>query len=81
VLCKGTSLFTCWSDFKCFNVKLYINALVGVIIKVIKCSSVSSICSCRRNTMNTEISTDCNSDGISSIDEERNGWRNHIQVP
>jgi len=26
---------TCWSDFKCFNVKFYISALVGVIIKVI----------------------------------------------
>ena len=25
---------TCWSDFKCFNVKFYISALVGVIIKV-----------------------------------------------
>jgi len=26
---------TCWSDFKCFNVKFYISAFVGVIIKVI----------------------------------------------
>ena len=25
---------TCWSDFKCFNVKFYICALVGVMIKV-----------------------------------------------
>jgi len=31
--------------------------------------------------MNTEISTDCNSDGISLIDDERNSWRNPIQVP
>jgi len=44
-------------------------------------SSVSSICSRRRNAMNTEISTDCNSDGISLIDDERNSWRNPIQVP
>ena len=27
---------TCWSDFKCFNVKFYVSALIGVIIKVIK---------------------------------------------
>jgi len=26
---------TCWSDFKCFNVKCYVSALVGVIIKLI----------------------------------------------
>jgi len=26
---------TCWNDFKCFNVKFYVSALVGVIIKVI----------------------------------------------
>ena len=26
---------TCWSDFKCFNVKFYVSALVGVIVKVI----------------------------------------------
>jgi len=26
---------TCWSDFKCFNVKFYVSALVGMIIKVI----------------------------------------------
>jgi len=26
---------TCWSDFKCFDVKFYVSALVGVIIKVI----------------------------------------------
>jgi len=26
---------TCWSDFKCFTVKFYVSALVGVIIKVI----------------------------------------------
>jgi len=25
----------CWIDFKCFNVKFYVSALVGVIIKVI----------------------------------------------
>ena len=25
---------TCWSDFKCFNVKFYISAFVGVIIKM-----------------------------------------------
>jgi len=25
---------TCWSVFKCFNVKFYVTALVGVIIKV-----------------------------------------------
>jgi len=24
---------TCWSDFKCFSVKFYISALVGVICK------------------------------------------------
>jgi len=26
---------TCRSDFKCFNVKFYVSALVGVIIKAI----------------------------------------------
>jgi len=26
---------TFWSDFKCFNVKFYVSAFVGVIIKVI----------------------------------------------
>jgi len=26
-------LETCWSDFKCFNVKFYVCALVGVLIK------------------------------------------------
>jgi len=26
---------TCWSDFKCFNVKFYVSTLVDVIIKVI----------------------------------------------
>jgi len=25
---------TCWSDFKCFNVKFYVCALVGVLIKL-----------------------------------------------
>jgi len=25
---------TCWSDFKCFNVKFYVSALVDLIIKV-----------------------------------------------
>ena len=24
---------TCWSDFKCFNMKFYVYALVGVLIK------------------------------------------------
>ena len=24
----------CWSDFKCFNVKFYVNALFGMVIKV-----------------------------------------------
>ena len=34
---------TCWSDFKCFNVKFYVSALVGVIIKVIWNSIHSSV--------------------------------------
>jgi len=25
---------TCWSDFKCFNVKFFVRALVGVIITI-----------------------------------------------
>jgi len=29
---------TCWSDFKCFNVKFYVSALVGVLIKIRNCS-------------------------------------------
>ena len=32
---RSSSLLKCWSDFKCFNVKFYVSALVGVIIKVI----------------------------------------------
>jgi len=25
---------TCWSDYKCFNMKFYVSALVDVLIKV-----------------------------------------------
>jgi len=33
VIYNDSRIETCWSDFKCFNVKFYVSALVGVIMK------------------------------------------------
>jgi len=41
---------TCWSDFKCFNVKFYVSALVGVVIKAIlqnaRCNNIDKNVEC-----------------------------------
>ena len=62
MLCKGTSLrmrltvgvrsvLRCEGDFKCFNVKFYISALVGVIIKVILQNAVQAVpCTMQHST-------------------------------
>jgi len=48
---------TCWSDFKCFIVKFYVSALVGVIIKVIlqnaRCNNEDNFAQFVYNTTNT----------------------------
>jgi len=37
---------TCWSDFKCFSVKFYVCALVGMLIKLINMHSYLPFKSC-----------------------------------
>ena len=55
---------TCWSDFKCFNVKFYVSALVGVIIKVIlqnaRCNNKNmTVCIYFNCLMTSSISYGC----------------------
>jgi len=49
---------TCWGDFKYFNVKFYVSALVGVIIKVtnqlIMYTAKVAVCSAIRTKHSTQ---------------------------
>jgi len=42
---------TCWSNFKCFNVKFYVSALVGVIIKMILQNARCNIKDTKKNNL------------------------------
>jgi len=69
---------TCLSDFKCFNVKFYVSALVGVIIKVtILVFQFGSLFTCRLSTL---ISNDRNSTSTQNVIYKQTNKQEQVQV-